>query len=189
MGHGARRTPQGIRQPSKGAAAAPIAADGPAPVPRPYGVRCNGHGSALLMPEPQMPLAAGSKAPDFTLHDAPYSSVSLSDLLGRAAVLVFYVADWHPVSTDQLIQLTALHASSNASGQLWLGSPSTAHGRTQHSGPKSQSRFRCCPTIRQRARSPVRSASTQRRQAEVSALCSFSMHRGWWCGAARSRTP
>jgi hypothetical protein len=29
MVHGARRTPQGIRQPSKGAAAAPIAADGP----------------------------------------------------------------------------------------------------------------------------------------------------------------
>ena len=52
-----------------------------------------------------MPLAAGSKAPDFTLHDAPHSSVSLSDLLGRPTVLVFYVADWHPVSTDQLIQL------------------------------------------------------------------------------------
>ena len=73
------------------------------------------------MPEPQMPLAAGSKAPDFTLHDAPYSSVSLSDLLGRATVLVFYVADWHPVSTDQLIQLTALHGEFERLGAAVVG--------------------------------------------------------------------
>ena len=57
-----------------------------------------------------VPLAAGSPAPDFVLNDSPYSSVSLSDLLGRAAVLVFYVADWHPVASDQLGQLTEMHA-------------------------------------------------------------------------------
>jgi peroxiredoxin len=32
--------------------------------------------------------------------------LGLTDLLGRAAVLVFYVADWHPVASDQLGQLT-----------------------------------------------------------------------------------
>ena len=60
------------------------------------------------MPEPQVPLAAGSKAPDFALHDTSFSTLALSDLIGRPAVLVFYVADWHPVAADQLIQLTAL---------------------------------------------------------------------------------
>ena len=56
----------------------------------------------------QLPLGAGSQAPDFVLHDTPHSSMSLSDLRGRAAVIVFYVADWHPVASDQLVQLTAL---------------------------------------------------------------------------------
>jgi peroxiredoxin len=58
----------------------------------------------------QVPLAPGSPAPDFVLHDSPYSYLSLSDLLGRAAVLVFYVADWHPVASDQLSQLTEMRA-------------------------------------------------------------------------------
>ena len=64
--------------------------------------------SAPEMHARQVPLTAGSHAPDFVLHDTPYSTVSLSDLLGRSAVLVFYVADWHPVASDQLVQLTAL---------------------------------------------------------------------------------
>ncbi len=69
----------------------------------------------------QVPLAAGSNAPDFTLHDAPYSTVSLSDLVGRAAVLVFYVADWHPVASDQLIQLTALQPEFERLGASVVG--------------------------------------------------------------------
>jgi peroxiredoxin len=56
----------------------------------------------------QVPLAAGSRAPHFTLRDGPHSTIGLTDLLGRAAVLVFYVADWHPVGSDQLGQLTRL---------------------------------------------------------------------------------
>ena len=72
-------------------------------------VNPDGHDSAPGMLDPRVPLAAGSRAPHFTLHDGPHSTMGLTDLLGRAAVLVFYVADWHPVASDQLVQLTALH--------------------------------------------------------------------------------
>jgi peroxiredoxin len=71
-------------------------------------VNPDGHDSAPGMLDPRVPLAAGSRAPHFTLHDGPHSTMGLTDLLGRAAVLVFYVADWHPVAGDQLGQLTEL---------------------------------------------------------------------------------
>ena len=47
-------------------------------------------------------LQPGTRAPEFTLHDAPDTTMSLSDMRGRAAVLVFYPADWSPVCGDQL---------------------------------------------------------------------------------------
>lgn len=50
--------------------------------------------SGLLMP--------GVEAPDFTLHDTPDQTVSLSELLGRRVVLIFYPADWSPVCGDEL---------------------------------------------------------------------------------------
>jgi peroxiredoxin len=34
---------------------------------------------------PKGPLAAGAKAPDFTLHDTPDQTVSLSELRGQPA--------------------------------------------------------------------------------------------------------
>jgi len=52
--------------------------------------------------QPATPLPAGSPAPAFMLHDTPHSRVALEDFRGRAVVLVFYVADWHPVAADQL---------------------------------------------------------------------------------------
>ena len=68
-----------------------------------------------------MPLAAGSKVPDFTLHDAPYQAYPFRTSSGRATVLVFYVADWHPVSTYQPIQLTALHGEFERLGAAVVG--------------------------------------------------------------------
>ena len=47
-------------------------------------------------------LAAGTPAPDFTLDAAPDRAVSLRDLRGAPAVLVFYPADWSPVCGDEL---------------------------------------------------------------------------------------
>ena len=81
----------------------------------------NVHDSAPEMHARQVPLAPGSQAPDFVLHDTPHSSVSLSDLIGRAAVLVFYVADWHPVASDQLVQLTALRPEVERLGASVVG--------------------------------------------------------------------
>ena len=80
-----------------------------------------GHDGAPETDAGQVPLAVGSLAPDFTLHDAPHSRLSLSDLLGRASVLVFYVADWHPAASDQLAQLTAGHSEFERLGASVVG--------------------------------------------------------------------
>ena len=48
------------------------------------------------------PLQPGERAPDFTLPRSAYASVSLADLRGQRVVLVFYPADWEPVSQQQL---------------------------------------------------------------------------------------
>jgi len=55
------------------------------------------------------------------LRDGPHSKMGLSDLLGRSAVLVFYVADWHPVASDQLVQLTTLQPELERLGARVVG--------------------------------------------------------------------
>ena len=47
-------------------------------------------------------LAAGTAAPDFTLHTTPDQAVSLSDFRGQPVILAFYPADWSPVCGDQM---------------------------------------------------------------------------------------
>jgi len=47
-------------------------------------------------------LAAGKKAPNFSLNSTPDQKVSLSDFRGQPVILAFYPADWSPVCTDQL---------------------------------------------------------------------------------------
>jgi peroxiredoxin len=54
------------------------------------------------MSVPEGPLAAGTKAPDFTLRATPDQTVSLSELRGHPVALIFYPADWSPVCTDEL---------------------------------------------------------------------------------------
>src|SRR4051812_36213384 len=48
------------------------------------------------------PLEPGTPAPNFTLHVTPDQKLSLSELLGRPAILAFYPADWSPVCGDQM---------------------------------------------------------------------------------------
>ena len=48
------------------------------------------------------PPAAGTPAPDFTLHTTPDQAVSLSEFRGQPVILVFYPADWSPVCGDQM---------------------------------------------------------------------------------------
>src|SRR5438067_6320984 len=48
------------------------------------------------------PLPAGTPDPDFTLPRSPYAAVALADVRGRRVILVFYPADWEPVSQQHL---------------------------------------------------------------------------------------
>lgn len=54
------------------------------------------------MDEQTTPLPPGTPAPDFTLPRSHHASLSLNDFRGRRVVLVFYPADWEPVSREQL---------------------------------------------------------------------------------------
>jgi len=47
-------------------------------------------------------LAAGTTAPDFSLHSTPDQAVSLREFRGRRLILAFYPADWSPVCGDQM---------------------------------------------------------------------------------------
>jgi peroxiredoxin len=70
---------------------------------------------------PRGPLAAGTKAPDFTLHDTPDQSVSLSQQRGRPVILVFYPADWSPVCGDELAHYNRLVPEFQRFGATLLG--------------------------------------------------------------------
>src|SRR5256885_2107562 len=47
-------------------------------------------------------LAAGTPAPELALKSTPDQVVRLSELRGRAVILVFYPSDWSPVCGDQV---------------------------------------------------------------------------------------
>jgi peroxiredoxin len=47
-------------------------------------------------------LAAGVRAPDFSLRDTPDQIVSLNDFRGKRLILMFYPADWSPVCGDEV---------------------------------------------------------------------------------------
>ncbi len=49
-----------------------------------------------------MILAAGTAAPEFSLHVTPDQKLSLKELRGKPVILAFYPADWSPVCGDQM---------------------------------------------------------------------------------------
>ncbi len=51
---------------------------------------------------PPAPLQPGMRAPAFALRCSQHCAATLDDYHGKPLVLVFYVADWHPVCTAQL---------------------------------------------------------------------------------------
>jgi len=53
-------------------------------------------------------IAAGSRAPVFRLRHSQYHHVTLDDFAGQRLAVVFYVADWHPVCTGQLLRYCEL---------------------------------------------------------------------------------
>jgi peroxiredoxin len=52
--------------------------------------------------EEAVPLAPGTKAPEFALRTGPDETVSLAELRGRPVILAFYPEDWSPVCSDQM---------------------------------------------------------------------------------------
>ena len=57
---------------------------------------------ATPLEDPGALLAAGTRAPDFTLSSTPDQTVSLAEFRGRPVILAFYPADWSPVCGDQM---------------------------------------------------------------------------------------
>lgn len=66
-------------------------------------------------------IAAGSRAPDFTLADQTGREVSLSDFAGRRVLLVFYPLDFSPVCSDQLTIYRQIKPKLEAAGVTLLG--------------------------------------------------------------------
>jgi peroxiredoxin len=66
-------------------------------------------------------LAAGTAAPDFTLHVTPDQLLSLSDLKGKPVILAFYPADWSPVCGDQMALYNEILSEFRKHGAELLG--------------------------------------------------------------------
>ena len=66
-------------------------------------------------------MPVGSTAPAFALRDTPDSRVALDDFRGRAVLLAFYVADWHPVASSELALYQQLHPELERLGASVLG--------------------------------------------------------------------
>ena len=110
----------------------------------------------LLHPsiETPLPLAPGTLAPDFTLHSAPDESVSLRDFRGQPVLLVFYAADWSPVSSDELTRYHELMPEISRLKAELLGI-SMESGPTLRSLSIDSSNSRCSLTLSQKERLPV----------------------------------
>ena len=66
-------------------------------------------------------LAAGTKAPDFTLPSTPDQRVSLSEFAGQPVILAFYPADFSPVCGDQMALYNEILPEFDAVGAQLLG--------------------------------------------------------------------
>jgi peroxiredoxin len=58
---------------------------------------------AATQKQQNIPLAPGTRAPDFQLNDTPDQTVAPADFRGRPLILAFYPADWSPVCSDQMV--------------------------------------------------------------------------------------
>src|SRR5438132_11834688 len=67
------------------------------------------------------PLRPGIVAPDFSLPRSSYAAVSLTNLLGRRVILVFFPAAFEPVSREQLTLYQEYLASFERLDAILLG--------------------------------------------------------------------
>ena len=104
-------------------------------------------------PAAAAPLAAGSQAPDFTLHTTPDQTVSLREFRGQPVILAFYPADWSPVCGDQMALYNEILPGVPAPpARSCSASRSTASGATWPSPRTASSSSRCSRTSSRRAR-------------------------------------
>ncbi len=68
-----------------------------------------------------MILAAGTAAPDFSLHVTPDQKLSLKELRGKPVILAFYPADWSPVCGDQMALFNEVLSEFHKFGAELLG--------------------------------------------------------------------
>jgi peroxiredoxin len=66
-------------------------------------------------------IAAGERAPDFTLRDQDGEDVSLADFRGRKVLIVFYPFDFSSVCSDQLSVFQGIKPQLAESGVEMLG--------------------------------------------------------------------
>jgi peroxiredoxin len=86
------------------------------------------------------PLPSGSVAPAIVLPAGHARTWALRDFRGRPVVLVFYPADWEPVSADQLRRYNDVLPEVRSLGAELEGVPS--RGRSSRSTTKSRSKCR-----------------------------------------------
>ena len=92
-------------------------------------------------PAPSRPLGPGERAPDFLLPVTPDEKLSLSSLLGRPVILVFYPADFSPVCGDELALYNELYGElRRRHGAELVGI--SVDGPWCHAAYKDQRRFR-----------------------------------------------
>lgn len=66
-------------------------------------------------------LAAGTRAPAFSLPSTPDHKVSLADYHGKPVILAFYPADWSPVCGDQMALYNEVLSEFERFGAALLG--------------------------------------------------------------------
>jgi Peroxiredoxin len=66
-------------------------------------------------------IAAGERAPDFTLRDQDGQEVSLADFRGGKVLIVFYPLDFSPVCSDQLSVYQEVKPEIEAKGVKMIG--------------------------------------------------------------------
>lgn len=119
-------------------------------------------------------LAAGTKAPDFSLHVTPDQKLSLSELRGKPVILAFYPADWSPVCGDQMALYNEILPSSPSTEPRCWEFQSMVCGVTAPSLTTAIFISLCWPTSNLKAKSRANMAPIAPTTVLPSAPCSSS---------------
>ena len=130
-------------------------------------------------------LAAGAKAPHFTLRVTPDQTLSLSEFEGRRLILAFYPADWSPVCGDQMTlynhvlsefrkkgaELVGISVDGPWCHQAFARSGTCISPCSRISIPRPRFRGPMAPIATTSAKAPVRCLSSMRPARSPGAIC------------------